>query len=99
MKYKHFTLIALFITANLNIAAQVNLSPLFTNNMVLQQQTNAPIWGEAKPGKKVTITTSWDNNTHVIKADEQGKWQTTVATPKAGGPYEILIASAKRNIM
>lgn len=96
MNYRHFTLIVLFITASLNIAAQVNLSPLFTNNMVLQQQTNAPIWGEAKPGKKVTITTSWDNKTHVTKADEQGKWQTTVATPKAGGPYEILIASGKK---
>ena len=34
----------------------------------------------------------------MIKADEQGKWQTTVATPSRG-PYEILIASGKRNII
>lgn len=32
--------------------AQVRLQPLFTDNMVLQQQSHVPIWGEDKAGKK-----------------------------------------------
>ena len=47
----------LFVT---NVYAQVKLSPLFSNNMVLQQKSEAPIWGKSKPNKKVEITTSWD---------------------------------------
>lgn len=31
----------LFVT---NVCAQVKLSPLFSDNMVLQQKTEAPVW-------------------------------------------------------
>jgi len=96
MKYYHFIFILFFLTLSFNVAAQVSLSPLFTDNMVLQQQANAPIWGEAKPKKMIVITTSWDNNTQVVMADAQGKWKTTLETPKAGGPYEIIITSGKK---
>lgn len=36
----------LFVT---NVCAQVKLSPLFSDNMVLQQKTEAPVWGMSKP--------------------------------------------------
>ena len=39
------------------------LSALFSDNMVLQQNTQAPIWGEATPGKQVKITPSWSKET------------------------------------
>lgn len=64
--------------------------------MVLQQQTQAPIWGESKPNKKVEITTSWDQKKYTIHADAQGKWSTKVATPVAGGPYNITISDGKK---
>ena len=41
------------------ISAKVVLPPMFSDNMVLQQQADAPIWGEAKPMKTVKVTTSW----------------------------------------
>ena len=94
MKYKHFTLIALFITANLNIAAQVTYHPYLPITWCCNNKPMLYL-GEAKPGKKVTITTSWDNNTLVIKADERGNGKQL--QPEAGGPYEILIASGKKH--
>ncbi len=82
--------------------AQVKLCPVFSDNMVMQQQRdNAPVWGECKPGKTVTVTTSWDGNDHVTTADACGKWSTTVKTPSAGGPYTITISdgSKKKTIL
>ncbi|WP_455050717.1 sialate O-acetylesterase [Hoylesella nanceiensis] len=69
--------------------AQVRLQPLFTDNMVLQQQAHVPIWGEDKAGKEITIITSWDNHKYKTITRSNGSWKITVTTPKAGGPYEI----------
>ena len=44
------------------------LSALFSDNMVLQQNTQAPIWGEATPGKQVKITPSWSKETISVTA-------------------------------
>ena len=69
--------------------AKVELPPVFADNMVLQQQTEAALWGKAEAGAKVTITTTWSKAKTVVKADADGKWFVRVATPAAGGPYEI----------
>ena len=69
--------------------AKVVPAPVFTDGMVLQQQTDALLWGTAKPNAKVVITTTWSKAKTVVKADADGKWRTAVATPAAGGPYEI----------
>lgn len=73
-------------------SAKVELASLFTNNMVLQQQTEAPIWGKATPNKEITIASSWDNKTYKVKADATGRWKTKLITPKAGGPYTIKVS-------
>lgn len=78
-----------------SLSAQVNLPPIFSDNMVLQQQTQAPIWGESKPDKEIVITTSWDQKKYTVQADARGKWNTKVTTPAAGGPYDIIISDAK----
>lgn len=63
--------------------------------MVLQQQTQAPIWGESKPGKTVEVKTSWDGKVYRTQADSEGQWKVAVATPQAGGPYTIRISDGK----
>lgn len=72
-------------------AQQFRVADIFTDHMVLQQQSNAPIWGTASPGTSVQLTTSWDNQTRQAVADSQGKWKIPVETPIAGGPYSITI--------
>ena len=44
----------------INVPAKVVLSSLFTDNMVLQQQTEVQIWGVASFGETVFICPSWD---------------------------------------
>jgi sialate O-acetylesterase len=75
--------------------AKITLPALFTSNMVLQQQTDAAIWGTANKNMAVTIITSWDKKKYTVKADADGKWKTSVHTPKAGGPYDITISDGE----
>lgn len=71
------------------ISAKVVLPPMFSDNMVLQQQADAPIWGEAKPMKTVKVTTSWDGKTYETQADKEGKWKLSVRTPKRVDPMNL----------
>ena len=87
--------IALLMAGSMSARAQVKLQPLFTDNMVLQQQADVPIWGEDKADKKVTVTTSWDKRKYTTTTAANGKWKVSVATPKAGGPYSITISDGK----
>ncbi len=73
------------------IAAKINLCPLFSDNMVLQQKADAPVWGKAEPNATITVTTSWNKATYTTQADQEGKWSVKVRTPKAGGPYTMTI--------
>jgi len=79
--------------------AKIKLQPMFTSNMVLQQKSDAPIWGEATPDKTVTVVTSWNGQKYTIKADAQGKWRLNVSTPSAGGPYDITISDGKKVVL
>ena len=74
-------LLALMIGASTK--AKVRLPHLVGDNMVLQQQTDARLWGWADAGKTVRVTVSWNNDTYTAKADSQGKWMVTVKTPDA----------------
>ena len=72
--------------------ATIKLPYFFSDNMVLQQQTDAAIWGWAKAGSTVTITTSWNKAKYSVKADAAGKWKTKISTAAAGGPYSMTVS-------
>lgn len=81
------------------VSAKVVLPPIFSDNMVLQQQADAPVWGEAKPMKTVKVTTSWDGKTYETQANKEGKWKLSVRTPEAGGPYELTLTDGQQLIL
>lgn len=76
----------------------LRLSSLFGNHMVLQQQTDAPIWGTAQPGANVSVSCSWNKAAAQTQADQNGKWMTTVATPAAGGPFKVVVKSGAESV-
>ncbi len=65
-----FAVILTGITIYANAA--IRLPSLIANNMVLQQNTKAALWGWADAGEKITITTSWNNKTVNVTADANG---------------------------
>ncbi|UKT65443.1 sialate O-acetylesterase [Pedobacter mucosus] len=83
------------LTILLNLAcciiasATVKPASIFTDHMVLQQQSKVALWGWAKPSTKVKIITSWNQENYAIISDKDGKWKVNVSTPIAGGPFDI----------
>ena len=74
--------------------AQIRLPQFFSDGIVLQQQTECRLWGWTSKDKRVSITTSWDNREYMTKADADGRFEVSVQTPSAGGPYDITFFSA-----
>ena len=74
----------------------LSVAGIFGDGMVLQQQTAAAVWGQAKPGSTIGIKPSWQGKAVSTKADAEGNWKTTINTPKAGGPFSLAIASGQQ---
>jgi len=95
--YILFFLSLFLISAEAN--AEIKLPDIFGENMVLQQQADAAIWGKSTENKEVKVTTSWDNKSYTAQPDSRGNWKVNVKTPKAGGPYSITISDGERLIL
>jgi sialate O-acetylesterase len=68
---------------------------MFGNNMVLQQNSEVAIWGWAIPQETVKIVCSWNQGDTVFaEVSNNAKWQTTIQTIDAGGPYSISISGS-----
>lgn len=86
------TLITIALAVTAMVAKAVELPEIFSDNMMLQQQTEAKIWGWAKPGNDVSVTPSWDNKRFVVTAGKDGRWELTLQTPAASyTQYSILL--------
>lgn len=95
MKLNKFISALVCFIASFQAFADIKLPALFSDNMMLQQQMDTPIWGWAAKNERLSITTSWDSKTYEVKADKQGNWKTTIKTPVAGfNVYEISIQQA-----
>ncbi|MCG6188557.1 sialate O-acetylesterase [Maribellus maritimus] len=91
----YFLFVFLFVISASSSKAEITLPAIFGDHMVLQQQTDAAIWGTASANKTVKVTTSWNNKNYSTKADSDGKWKVKVSTPVAGGPFSISISDGK----
>ena len=85
------TAAALAALAAVSLDAKIKLPAVIGDNMVLQQQTGAALWGKAEPGSKVTVRASWSKETISTVADGTGRWSATILTPEAGGPHTLTI--------
>ena len=92
---RFFSMFIAALLISVSMQAEVKLPAIFGNHMVLQQQTDAAIWGKASPSKNVSVKTSWDGKSYSTRADNNGNWKLKVKTPKAGGPYSITISDGK----
>ncbi len=82
MNKKLLTLTALALTFT-GVQAKVRLPHILGDNMILQQNTEANLWGWDKPGTQVNVTTSWSSGKYSAKTGKDGKWSVKIQTPKA----------------
>ena len=91
--------LALFLTlVGCQTRSDLKLPSLIGDNMLLQQKTNAKIWGKANPGCKINVSASWNASGQSI-AGKDGKWSVALATPAAGGPFTISISGSDTTVM
>lgn len=88
-------LLALLLGAFGAAEGRVTLPPIFGDCMVLQQQSDVRLWGEATPGRRVVIRPSWNGGTVATRADADGRWSALLRTPGAGGPHTLTISDGE----
>jgi len=78
-------------------AQNIVLHPLFSNNMVLQQQQDIPVWGTAEPGGEVVVKFDGKEKKGIVGDD--GKWQVNLPPVSAGGPYQLIINGEQTQVI
>lgn len=72
-------------------AGDVKLPAIFGNDMVLQREADATVWGWGEPDEIVTVVGSWDGKPAKATAGPDGHWKTTLKTGAAGGPHTLTV--------
>lgn len=98
MRKRLYFLIVL-LTTTLSVLAKIQISPILSNNMVLQRNSEVKIWGKALPGQKIRIESGWDNLSYNTITDSYGDWIVILKTTDAGGPYTLTVSSEKEKVI
>jgi sialate O-acetylesterase len=98
MKLNSLLMLVFLALISCQTHTNLKLPSLIGDNMLLQQKTDTKIWGKAKPGSKIMVTSSW-NKIGKTKAGKDGKWEVILPTPEAGGPYTITISGKDTTIL
>ncbi|MBT4819012.1 MAG: hypothetical protein HON70_25105, partial [Lentisphaerae bacterium] len=77
-------------------AADLKLSGVFSDHMVLQRKKPVPVWGWATPGDQVTV--QFAGQTKTVTVDAAGKWQVTLdPMPANADPQAMICTSSLRD--
>ncbi|MBI1341297.1 MAG: sialate O-acetylesterase [Terrimonas sp.] len=90
-KFRLFPIFLLCLIPAAGLLANIRLPHILGNNMVLQQQSKASLWGWGDPGEKIIVSATWSQNLDSTITDSDGKWKIKINTPTAGGPYSITL--------
>jgi sialate O-acetylesterase len=77
---------------NGDTTAQLKLSSVFCDHLVLQREKPIRVWGWAPPGE--TVTVEFSGQTKATKTDSHGKWQVSLAPLPASAEGKILVVRA-----
>ncbi|MDP5061104.1 MAG: hypothetical protein NWP64_04220 [Maribacter sp.] len=76
-----FILIMLCLVVTTFAKAEITLPKIFSNEMVLQRESDVLLYGWADPNEEFTIYTSWNDEIVAVKTGNDAKWQISVKTP------------------
>jgi sialate O-acetylesterase len=79
--------------------SKIKVAGIFSDNMVLQQLSSVPIWGNGDRNDKIVLMPSWNNKRYEAKVNDRGFWKLQIPTPRAGGPYTVDIESTNHIII
>jgi len=75
-------------------ASALEISPIFSDNMILQRGKPVPVWGTAAPGEKVDVTFAGRSVSGI--ADVHGDWLVTLdPLPASAEPRDLRVIGSK----
>jgi len=73
-----------------SLPAAIRICPLFSDNMVILQNTAVPVWGTAEPGQGVEVIFSGQRKR--TTADASGRWSVKLdPLPASDRPQELIV--------
>jgi sialate O-acetylesterase len=97
MKKRFFTTLLALAAITATSFSQIKLPGIFSDNLVLQQNSEVVVWGWAGPAEKVKIVASWNSSdTITATTNNQSKWMAKIKTVKAGGPFTLTFTGSNR---
>lgn len=97
---KRISLIITFIMIGFTLISKPQLPEILSDGMVLQQKNNVKIWGKAKSGSTVKVSTSWGIKAEKTVADSNGNWIVKIETPEASfTPHSITISDGEAVVL
>jgi sialate O-acetylesterase len=91
-----FTVFCCALSVTNTAFCEVKLPRLVSDGMVLQRDTDVKIWGWASSGENIKV--NFIGKSYKSKADKNGKWEITLSSMKAGGPYTMEIKGENNSI-
>jgi sialate O-acetylesterase len=95
-KLTPFLTLALALTSVSSVPADVVLSKLFGDHMVLQQNQPIRIWGQAEPGEQVTA--EFAGKSASVKAGADRRWRIDLPAMKADGKAQTLTVKGNNTL-
>jgi sialate O-acetylesterase len=86
-----------YVLCVFQLSAEVKLPVIFSDNMIIQRNVEAPVWGWAEPGEKVSV--SFDGKTKSTVTDKEGNWSVKLAKLKASAKPRELTVKGKNDII
>lgn len=97
MKFRFSALLSLLALLPFQGSSEIRMPHIFSDNMVLQADTAALMWGYASPGAKVTVESSWGAQASAV-AGKDGRWKTSLSTPVPSyEPLSLKVTDTKDN--
>ncbi|PKV62952.1 GDSL-type esterase/lipase family protein [Pontibacter ramchanderi] len=75
----------------------LQLAPVFTDHMVLQQRLVLPVYGIADAGQEVVVR--FGNETRKATTGADGRWRVELSPQKAGGPFQMEVSTTDKKIL
>ncbi|MDX2246711.1 MAG: sialate O-acetylesterase [Bacteroidia bacterium] len=89
--YQKILLVFILVMSHSLLKANISMSDVFADGMVLQQKAEITLWGWGKPGEKIQVIVPWLDSTRTTTASNQGTWSVALLTPEAGKPFDLTI--------
>lgn len=94
----HLLILVIFFGIQTEKKTNLVVGNLFQDNMVIQQDTVAKIWGWGKSKSKIILQTSWGENL-LSEINDEGFWNFKIPIPKADNKTHFINLKSENEII